>query len=38
MGFTKFHLFDESNDHFLICELKRMIVSDLFRIDVFLLH
>ena len=21
MGFTKFYLFDESNDHFLICEL-----------------
>ena len=27
MGFTKIYLFDESNGHFLICEL--------FRIDVF---
>ena len=38
MGFTKFYLFDQSNGHFLICEPKRMIVKDLFHIDVFLLY
>ena len=38
MEFTKLYLFDESNDHFLIYELKRTIVYDLLSIDVFLLH
>ena len=31
----KYYLSDESNDHFLICELWRIIVEGLFRIDFF---
>ena len=31
MGFTKYYLFDESNDHFLICELKRIYLEDFYR-------